>query len=1036
MNVVDGNLLIRASAGSGKTYQLGNRVIGRVASGVDPEKIVALTFTRKAAGEFADSVLGKLAAAALDDVKAVALGDDIKLPEADFQMVLQAIVRSLPKFTLTTIDSFFARVVRGFQYELGLTGGRFELLEGPRAAAERDALLGDLLGRTLDEGSAGDFARAFRRATAGKEGVAVRANLRGFVEEWYQRFCEGGTCIWGPNSLLTTKPVEWEARKHELADAARASCEGIQEHRKGQIDQVLAFIDRVEAYVLSGGGFPNASKVAAGILDALEAGYEGDLELQFHKTFVLPANALSKIGSLVRLAVNAEMSAAVLRTRAIAKVLENFDSLVRERLRRRGLLGFDDVKRLMGAWQRDEDARLRRELVDFRLDARHEHWLLDEFQDTSREEWNGLLPLLHEAVQGGRDGSLFIVGDRKQAIYGWRGGDVGLFDEIRNTFGQGIRTEPMAESWRSSPEVLELVNRVCGNNELIEQMFGIGSDRWEWDPHVSAPILRDPARAGEACVEVLDFPKNEVGAENDEAPETLATDPRVIRMIARMKELGVGEKEMSCGVLVRRNQDGNEIADVLREVGFDVVQDGVRKPAKDHPAGVAAWQLLRWLANPDDSCARIVLQMSPLISVLRPSEDVTWFHVWEKLQADVWRQGYAKAVENLFRPIESGMSAYGRRRIAEILDALSAYDAAGVGSASGAADWLERLEVPQNPGAAAIQVMTIHKSKGLGFDVVFIPLLPDTRIPETQRYRVAEGDGWLTEVPPAWARRFFPEIRNAEAKWAADEAYEALCQLYVALTRAKRGLYVYLAKKPRSPDAEAPTLTNWMLRELGSDGTPGVVFQMGNPDWVNGVKPRTPSKSPADGRVLGSPVPRRRRSRPSQKVDDDVVSQETRSGIAHRGIAFGTAVHACFERIGWLEDCNLECLPDTDAGRLVMATLEIPEIAELFRKPPGHVVLHREQLLDALVDGSWLSGVVDRMHVHHTRPGGPVSRVEIIDFKTDAVDNPDTLLAKHSKQMRAYGKVIASLYPGASIELVLVSTALKKRIAADDTTSG
>ena len=64
MNPLAKNLLIRASAGSGKTYQLGNRVIGLVARGVPPERIAALTFTRKAAGEFADSVLAKLARAA------------------------------------------------------------------------------------------------------------------------------------------------------------------------------------------------------------------------------------------------------------------------------------------------------------------------------------------------------------------------------------------------------------------------------------------------------------------------------------------------------------------------------------------------------------------------------------------------------------------------------------------------------------------------------------------------------------------------------------------------------------------------------------------------------------------------------------------------------------------------------------------------------------------------------------------------------------------------------------------------------------
>ena len=89
MNLLGKNLLILASAGSGKTFQLGNRVIGLVAKGVAPEKIVALTFTRKAAGEFADSVLTKLADAASDTTVADTLRRDLALPDADFGEALE-----------------------------------------------------------------------------------------------------------------------------------------------------------------------------------------------------------------------------------------------------------------------------------------------------------------------------------------------------------------------------------------------------------------------------------------------------------------------------------------------------------------------------------------------------------------------------------------------------------------------------------------------------------------------------------------------------------------------------------------------------------------------------------------------------------------------------------------------------------------------------------------------------------------------------------------------------------------------------------
>ena len=111
MNILAPNLLILASAGSGKTFQLGNRVIGLVATGVAPEKIVALTFTRKAAGEFADSVLTKLAAAASEIQTAAGLRNELALPAADFSEALEQVVRALPRFTLGTMDSFFSKAI-------------------------------------------------------------------------------------------------------------------------------------------------------------------------------------------------------------------------------------------------------------------------------------------------------------------------------------------------------------------------------------------------------------------------------------------------------------------------------------------------------------------------------------------------------------------------------------------------------------------------------------------------------------------------------------------------------------------------------------------------------------------------------------------------------------------------------------------------------------------------------------------------------------------------------------------------------------
>src|SRR5690606_10771752 len=123
--------MILASAGSGKTYALTNRFVQLLARGAPPERIVALTFTRKAAGEFFDEILNKLARAASDAKEATKTAAEIGEPQlgrAEFLGMLRAMVGAMHRLSLGTLDSFFARVVRAFPLELGL-GGDFEILQ-------------------------------------------------------------------------------------------------------------------------------------------------------------------------------------------------------------------------------------------------------------------------------------------------------------------------------------------------------------------------------------------------------------------------------------------------------------------------------------------------------------------------------------------------------------------------------------------------------------------------------------------------------------------------------------------------------------------------------------------------------------------------------------------------------------------------------------------------------------------------------------------------------------------------------------------
>ncbi len=1003
MNILAPNLLILASAGSGKTFQLGNRVIGLVAKGVAPEKIVALTFTRKAAGEFADSVLTKLAKAASEEPTAAGLRKDLKLPDADFSEALEKVVRALPRFTLGTMDSFFSRVVRGFQYELGLTGGKFDLLEGPRAEAAADEILAAILGEALEGKDGEEFLHAFRRATIGKESQGVQEGLRDFVQAWQGRYRTKRDLEWGPEFLAGVDRTEWEKQKLALSASAARGLDGIDYTDKRQRAALEKVIETLVNHTIGSGSLGGASSLLESIMKAA-ATPNGPLHVRLYKEFVIAGPSGDALREMLNLAARCEMAAALTRTRALHDVVSIYDALCETKLRRRGLLGFDDVKVLMGQWVRSEDARLRREAVDFRLDARFDHWLLDEFQDTSGSDWTGLLPLIDEAAGDG-DGSVFIVGDRKQAIYAWRGGEVGLFDEVMDRYKGGLEIEPLSESWRSCPEVLSLVNQVCGDVTTLKEFFGNAADRWEWQEHFPAEPLKAATKSGEARVEVVEGKWEE----------------RLVRLGDLLTELGVGQRAMTCGVLVRSNSKVREIADHLRACGFDVIEEGQREPAKDHPVGIALGHLLKWLADPADAFAWEVVEMSPLAAGLRAKFGEFWQQIWEGLLGRASETGFAGMIEEVVELCWADWSDFGRRRAGDLIMTLSNLDAQGGATAREAADWVDRLTVSQSPGVAAVQVMTIHKSKGLGFDVVVLPDVPNDSIPSALHFDVAEGPGWITEPPPKWARELLPEMREAEEKWGASQRYEAFCMLYVALTRSKRGLHVLLEPPAKSQDADKPSLANWLATSVGSNGEPGIIYQVGTSEWTHTVSPLEEKAKPGNLSSLGNATPRRERTTPSGSKKKD-------GAVAHSasGMVFGTEVHAAFELVEWVDD-NSPSLPTSDAGELVRSILKTPAIRALFERSGKSIELLREQPIDATLDGKWLSGVIDRLHLHRDSTGA-VTLVQVIDFKTDAVVEIGQLAERYSGQMNAYREVIGRAYPKARVECILLSTKLRDLI--------
>ena len=961
MNILEKNLLILASAGSGKTYQLGNRVIGKIGvEGIEPERMVALTFTRKAAGEFADSVLTKLAVGSLSAEKAQEISRDLGA-EVDVPAVLEKVIKSLPRLQLTTLDGFFSRIVRGFQYELGLSGGTFDLLEGERLKTAEAEILQGVLRDGFGERQ--DFYHAFRKATLGRGQQGVQRSLEDFIGTWHRIWKSGARKeAFGNVSVFADLPRvdDWLAQKDGLIAALRD-----EEMPKGWNDMLGNFDNHTVGKSLK------LNTLGKRLLEVLEE--PGPVEVkEGRKMLTIPYEQWINWQGLFRLAIDCEMASAVAKTQAVGELMEQIDQEHLNQLRKRGLLSFDDVKILLGEWSQSEDARLRRELIDYRLDGRYDHWLLDEFQDTSRSEWRGLEPLIDEAVGDG-DGSFFVVGDRKQGIYAWRGGDVSLFDDVLKRYEHGLTVEPMDTSYRSCPAVLAVVNAVCGNLDLVEKLFGKSvRDEWQWKDHESA----FPDVSGEG--KVVEVPKDDEGE----------------LLIADLKRLGIGEKKLSCGVLVRTGKLVKEYADLLRAEGFDVIEAGQRSPGTDHAVGVVITRLIKWLADPADTYSREVIAMSPLMAVIGTYGE-HWGTRWDKILKEVQALGYARFVSALVAPEWEELHLYGRRRAEDLIASLAEFDATGEACPRAAADWVRDLQVNQAPGVAAIQVMTIHKSKGLGFDVVMLPELSDSRqVPAANDFKVARGVDWLLQVPGSWAYKRHPETKAAFDRWEESQRYETLCLLYVALTRAKRGLYVYLPEEPpsRKEKEEFASPANLVRQSTGLD------FPESDPDWTDTVEVAVKVEAEALPTLIGGKPQRSRTSPSSQKA--------TGAASTGSGRRIGSEVHGLFEKIAWLKPGEVTKQPFSAAGKIVEDALKIAGIHEVFEERGGE--LYREQAFELVLQGKWMSGVIDRLHVH--REGGVVTEVEVIDFKTDAVKSADKLVAQYAGQMMSYQAAMAEVF--------------------------
>lgn len=803
--------VILASAGTGKTHALTSRILRLLALGVDPGAVLALTFTRKAAGEFSSVVFRRLAAAARNDDAARRLGEELGIDDGErerFLTLLTTMVDRMDRLQFRTFDAFFQRVVGAMPLDLGFPGG-VSMLDETETVEARNKVLRRLLAAEAEPAAQEALMAAYRDATWGAEEKGLRRRLEQWISGSHSRFLECRESErWGGGIWSTDTPSWLEA---EIDERDVNAVEEWALPRDGEIFRSLESIATAARKWQPGMKLPTG-RIFEQLLEQFAE--DGPLTLTYRKKNV---EVDTEIAAALRRLVAGFVGGSIRRhlriTAGIHRVLEPFDLAYHEGVRLRGRLAFADVVEMLRRipaleWQ-------------VRLDARIDHWLFDEFQDTSVQQWSVVENLVDEVLQddSGRR-SAFFVGDPKQSIYRWRGGEHRLIERILDRYGGWIVERTLVKSFRSDPAIIELVNRfgsfvASSSSGLPEPVVS----EWArfWEPHESA----SRNRRGHASVRIL------------ESADTL---PDVV--LAELRRIAPIERGISCAILTRDNNQARELAGALRERGFlRVTSETDEKIATDAPVNRALLALISASAHPADTASAAIVGMSPLRNLLGDGG-------WPQLRQWFFERVAVRGVEGALRATLERVSPitddFARGRLQQLLDLARKHDAAG-----GSLDDFLQLATShgRRPSASAgnVQILTIHRAKGLGFDVVLLPVLDASRIDTAPRDGFLSMRGelldtlWLLHRPAAALCEMDERLHAAHRQQVNDAAYDELCVWYVGLTRAKHELHVFTIAPGKSGGPSPVALLRGSLgqREPGEDG---LLWEEGTADWHAAVQ--------------------------------------------------------------------------------------------------------------------------------------------------------------------------------------------------------
>ncbi len=1009
--------MLVANAGSGKTYSLVTRMVTLLALGVEPRRIAALTFTTKAAGEFLDATFARIAEAAVDAGKLEDLRAATSVGELDAEAcrsMLRRLVGQMGGLCMGTIDSLFARIVRAFPLESGITGDFSILGEADVGAAREDALATVFRMRTGDVAGFDDFVTLVRSQSRKNGERDVFGALAASVEALHGRFLStpqdvtwgDAAAIWPGGCAVLDAGLPADAADDLLA-AIRATHPELTDEAREAWEADLAIAraaepgEELDAFIKKRLDKTSTEK-ATGLRYLPTGGKKASrVYLNDH---VAPARA-----ALMLALLRPEFEALLRRSAALHEFIAAFEQVYHQQTRGLGRLTFTDITDVLARQAGDIDWLTS---AGYRLDARFDHWLLDEFQDTSRPQWAVLSAFVDEVVQDPEEArSFFYVGDTKQALYLWRGGDPRLFFEIRDKYNDSgeprIVERTLQASYRSAPEIVDFVNSVFGHIDQVREEFALPDravDDWSqaWREHtVAGPNARTSGH-----VRWVEVAADDEVAAVDEAEDDLVAGPQDLEILRILREVEPTKRGLSCAALKRDNRRLGALAALLQTAGIPVAVEGKTNPCVDNPLGAALLAGFRIVASPNDDLAATLFAGSPLGALVG---DLASFREGALLSIAV--DGYAETARSWIEHIDLTGEAFLERRGEEFLGAAADFDGsrAATDGVHAFLDFIAGWQVQEAESSHVVRLMTVHQAKGLTFDLTIVSGL-DRLAQDRTAGALALGGG----QPPAWGtllpkRQFTqadPVLSRARDAMLADDFYGTLCTAYVAMTRSRYALYVVT---DRVGERSRSKTLGPMLGRLVEPG-----YTSGDATWFESWQRRDESSEPSEEQ--GNPV---QLAEPINKTPRPAVASAGggRPPRSSSATDLGSEIHAALAAFEWWDGTQPPDFGDVSpmAHERLSQFFADEAARSVFVKSDDRLVLWQERSFDVVIAGEWFSGVFDRVHVLLASSGAPIS-AEILDFKTGD-GSADELELRYSDQLQIY-RTTVSLLLGVSAESV------------------